>query len=161
MGTSSVAAVLHSSEKVNVALRRSKPEEVTFPTVAIGLGRTYASAARKPGVLPISDGVFDFCDEMEGVESLFFRVSGMTGDASVERLSEKAGEFLSTETVEALGVGPGTSELGSGWRGRGLSSSEKMERSSPFQRSPHSWLFWCRQPLCEAYYKISAYRSHV
>ena len=114
MGTFSVAAVLHSSEKVNVALRRSKPEEVTFPTVAIGLGRTYASAARKPGVLPISDGVFDFCDEIEGVESLFFRVSGITGDASVERLSENAGELLSTETVEALGVGPGTSELGSG-----------------------------------------------
>lgn len=138
MGTSSVAAVLHSSEKVNVALRRSKPEEVTFPTVVIGLGRTYASAARKPDVLPISDGVFDFCSEMEGVESLVFKVSGMTGDVSVERLSENAGEFLSKETVEALGVGLGTSELGSGWRGRGLSSSEKMERSSPFQRSPHS-----------------------
>ena len=138
MGTSSVAADLHSSEKVNVALRRSKPEEVTFPTVAMGLGRTYASAARKPGVLPISDGVFDLRDEIEGVKSLFFRVSGMTGDVSVERLSENAGELLSTETVEALGVGPGTSEFGSGWRGRGLSSSEKIERSSPFQRSPHS-----------------------
>ena len=48
------------------------------------------------------------------MESLFFRVSGMTGDVSVERLSENAGEFLSIETVEALGVGPGTSELGSG-----------------------------------------------
>ena len=147
MGTPSEAAVLELSEKVNVALRRSKPEEVTFPTVAIGLGRTYASAARKPGVLPISDGVFDLCDEMEGVESLVFRVSGMTGDVSVERLSENAGEFRSTETVEPLGVGPGTSELGSGWRGRGLSSSEKMERSSPFQRSPHSWLFCNRQSL--------------
>ena len=135
MGTSSVAAVLHSSEKVNVALRRSKPEEVTCPTVVIGLGRTYASAARKPGVLPISDGVFDTCDEMEGVVSVFFKFSGLTGDASVEWLSENAGEFLSTET---LGFGPGTSELGSGWRGRGLSSSEKMERSSPFQRSPHA-----------------------
>ena len=78
---------------------------------------------------------------MEGVASLFFKVSGMTGAVSVERLSENAGESLSTETVEALGVGPGTSELGSGWRGRGLSSREKIERSSPFQRSPHSWLF--------------------
>lgn len=78
---------------------------------------------------------------MEGVASLFFKVSGMTGAVSVDRLSENAGESLSTETVEALGVGPGTSELGSGWRGRGLSSSEKIERSSPFQRSPHSWLF--------------------
>ena len=75
-------------------------------------------------MLPISDGVFDFCDEMDGVESLFFKVSGMTGDVSVERLSENAGELLSTETVEALGVGPGTSEFGSGWRGRGLSSRE-------------------------------------
>ena len=78
---------------------------------------------------------------IEGVESLFFRVSGVTGAVSVERLSENAGECLSTDTVEALGVGPGTSELGSGWRGRGLSSSEKIERSSPFQRSPHAWLF--------------------
>ena len=51
---------------------------------------------------------------MEGVASLFFKVSGMTGAVSVERLSENAGESLSTETVEALGVGPGTSELGSG-----------------------------------------------
>lgn len=161
MGTSSVAAVLHSSEKVKVALRRSKPEEVTLPTVAIGLGRTYASAARKPGVLLISAGVFDFCDEMEGVESLFFKVSGMTGDVSVERLCEKAGELLFTETVEALEVGPGTSELGSGWRGRGLSSSEKIERSSPFQRSPHSWLFCYRQPLWETNYENSAYLSHV
>ena len=141
MGVCSVAAVLHSSENVNIALRRSKPEDVTFPTVAMGLGRTYASAARKPGVLAISDGVFDFCDVMEGVESLFFKVSGMTGPVSVERLSENAGEFLSKDTVDAWGSGPGTSELGSGWRGRGLSSSEKIERSSPFQRSPHSWLF--------------------
>ena len=119
-----MAAVLHLREKVKIAFRRSKPEDVTFPTVAIGLGRTYASAARKPGVLPISDGVFDFCNGMEGVESLCFKVSGTTGDVSVERLSENAGELLSKETVEALGVGPDTSELGSGWRGRGLSSRE-------------------------------------
>ena len=89
---------------MKIALRRSKPEDVTFPTVAMGLGRTYASAARNPGVLPISEGVFDFCDVIEGVESLFFRVSGVTGAESVERLSENAGECLSTDTVEALGV---------------------------------------------------------
>lgn len=80
VGTSSVAAVLHSSEKVNTALRRSKPDAVTLPTVAIGLGRTYASAARKPGVLPISAGVLDCLDDIDGVLSAFLRFSERMGD---------------------------------------------------------------------------------
>ena len=60
VGTASVAADLHSSDNVNMQFRRSKPEDITLPTVAMGVGRTYASAARKPGVLPISAGVLDF-----------------------------------------------------------------------------------------------------
>lgn len=125
MGTSSVAGSLQSSENVKVALRRSKPDETTLPTVAIGLGLTYASAARKPGVLPISAGVLDFWDEIDGVASLFLRFSGRTGEVSVERLCEKEGEDRSTDMVDSLrDCGPGTSELGFGWRGRGLSSRE-------------------------------------
>lgn len=120
-----MAGCLQSSENVKIAFRRSKPDEVTLPTVAIGLGLTYASAARKPGVLPISAGVPDFRDEIDGVASLLFRVSGRTGEVSVERLSENAGEDRSTDTVDSLlDCGPGISELGCGWRGRGLSSRE-------------------------------------
>ena len=40
VGASSVAAVLQSSKNAKVAFRRSKPDEMTLPTVAIGLGRT-------------------------------------------------------------------------------------------------------------------------
>ncbi len=102
MGASCVAGSVHSSEKVKTALRRSKPDAVTLPTVAMGLGRTYASAARKPGVLPISAGVLDFRDEMDGEASLRFRVSGRTGEVSVERLSEYAGEERSTDMVDSV-----------------------------------------------------------
>ena len=80
VGTSSVAGSLQSSVKVNTALRRSKPDEVTLPTVAIGVGLTYASAARNPGVLPISEGVLDLSDVMDGVASCFLSVSGKMGD---------------------------------------------------------------------------------
>lgn len=138
MGTSSVAAVWHSSANVKVALRRSKPYEVTVPMVAIGLGRTYASAARKPDALRRSAGVFEVCEEIEGVERVFLRLVGETGDCVEERLCEKAGEALSTEIVEALvefGIPWLEAELGE--RGRSSSSRETIDRSSPFQRSPH------------------------
>ena len=47
----------------------------------------------------------------------------------------------SRERVEALVERVGSSGGACGERGSGLSSREKMERSSPFQLSPHSWLF--------------------
>ena len=50
------------------------------PTVAIGLGRMYASAARKPGLLPKSAGVPDLPDDIEGVERVVFRFVGLMGD---------------------------------------------------------------------------------
>lgn len=53
---------------------------MTLPTVVIGLGRTYASAARKPGVDPISAGVLDCFDDIDGVLSEFLSFSGMIGD---------------------------------------------------------------------------------
>lgn len=68
--------------------------------VAIGLGRTYASAARKPDALDRSAGVFEVCEEIEGVERVFLRLVGETGDCVELRLCEKAGEALLTETVE-------------------------------------------------------------
>lgn len=68
VGAASVAADEHCSASVKVALRRSKPNELMVPTVAIGLGRTYASAARKPGLLVSSSGVLEGCVEMEGVD---------------------------------------------------------------------------------------------
>lgn len=59
------------------------------------------------------------------------------GELLLERLLENAGEDLSTDTVEFLA----DCELGAwefGESGRGLSLTEKMERSSPFHMSPHS-----------------------
>ncbi len=140
MGTSSVAAVSQSNVNVKTALRRSKPEDVTLPTVAMGEGRTKASAARKPGVLPISAGVSDLrSEDIEGVLRVAFRDEGeIEGECSWEREWENEGEVESTFFI----LGAGEEELGWGCRGRGLSSREKMERSSPFQRSPHWWLFW-------------------
>lgn len=93
-------------------------------------------------------------EEMEGVLRLDFRVEGLTrGDSGAElRDALKEGEERSGEwerdVVEAVGdleISPGVGLLsdvdGCDWllgeRGRGVSSREKMERSSPFQRSPH------------------------
>ena len=78
---------------MKVALRRSKPYEVTFPTVAIGLGRTYASAARKPGLLPRSGGVPDLSEDIDGVERVVLRFVGLTGESGAsERDWEYEGE---------------------------------------------------------------------
>ena len=53
-----------------------------------------------------------------------------------ERGESERAEALSTDMVEV--VADFMLEVGIvGERGRGLSSKEKMERSSPFQRSPH------------------------
>ena len=57
--------------------------------------------------------------------------------------------------------GPGTSELGSGCRGRGLSSRENIDRSSPFHRSPHSWLFCQLSAGSFRYRHGNTYSAHV
>ena len=48
--------------------------------MVIGLGRTYASAARNPGLAPRSAGVVDRAEEIEGVESVVLRLEGVTED---------------------------------------------------------------------------------
>ena len=53
---------------------------MTLPTVAIGLGRTYASAARKPGFEPRSAGVFERTEEIDGVERVVFKLEGLIAD---------------------------------------------------------------------------------
>lgn len=138
MARFSVAPDSHSNANVNLALRKSNPNATTFPMVAIGLGRTYASAARNPVAFDRSAGVLESCDEIDGVDRIFFRLLGATGDVFVERLCEKLGELLSTEMVEVfVDFGLPCVEIEVGESGRTVSSREKTERSSPFQRSPH------------------------
>lgn len=140
VGAPSGAAESQVSDRLKVALRRSKPCDFTVPAVAKGLGRTYASAARKPGSLARSAGVFEGSGEMGGVERAFFMLEGETDDCPNDLLLEKVGAAVSTENVESLaGFWPFGFAVGE--MGRELSSREKIERSSPFQRSPCSWLF--------------------
>ena len=95
------------------------------PTVAMGEGRTYASAARNPGVF-VNSGASVSLDDIEGVFKEAFRFPGFTVDSSEFSLLV-LGPALSSVTVEPL-VGVG----GIGESGKGRSSREKMDRSSPF-----------------------------
>jgi hypothetical protein len=78
----------------------------------------------------------EFWDDIEGVERLFFRFVGDTRVWADERLWENEGEDLSIDAVEILAeVEHGSLVLEE--EGSGKSSTEKIERSSPFQKSPH------------------------
>lgn len=50
----------------------------------MGLGLTYASAARNPGLVVRSEGELEGCDEMEGVDSVLSMFEGETRDGSAE-----------------------------------------------------------------------------
>jgi hypothetical protein len=116
---------------VNMQLRRSNPWLRTLPTVAIGDGRTYASAARNPGALVSSGGPSVALEEIDGVFSLTFRLPGFTLETSEFSFLVFGPAFKTNDVVELL-VGEG----GIGESGRGRSSSEKMDKSSPFHWSP-------------------------
>ena len=74
--------------------------------MAIGLGRTYASAARNPGVELSSAEVVDLPELIEGVVRVFLRFFWLMGDwLSEERDCEKEGELRSRETLEAVADG--------------------------------------------------------
>jgi hypothetical protein len=91
-----------SSVNVNTQLRRSKLYVKTLPFVECGDGRTYASAARRPGAFETG------FDETVGVAFMGgtlrlpskFGLSGAWIEA--ERLSENDGEFRFKETVEVF-----------------------------------------------------------
>ena len=135
MGAFSSVIFPASRENVNVQLRKSKPYLVTLPLVAMGDGRTKASAARYPGVDEISADDLEGAEDIEGVLRVSLMVVGATGVWGVaERLSEKAGEPRLSEIVDSEGE---AKSLGFGGWGRLWSSTEWIERSSPFQRSPH------------------------
>ena len=79
-------------------------------------------------------------ETMEGVLRAVLRLVVLTMDwVSAERDSEKEGELRSREIVDAV------ADLEDGFdsaeAGRGLSSTENIDKSSPFHKSPHSWLF--------------------
>lgn len=92
-----------------------------------------ASAARKPGLeAGVSGGVEDI-GEVDRVRLMF---DGEMESGLVVWLWEKLGEDLSMENVDMF---PDFSSFGREEtdRGSGASSREKIERSSPFHRSPH------------------------
>lgn len=85
-----------------------------FPTVAIGEGRTYASAARKPGAFVSSGGTSVGLDKMEGVLSLSFMFPGLTVDSSENSLLVLGPAFGTKLVVDWF-----EGDRGSGERGRG------------------------------------------
>ena len=96
-----------------------------------------ASAARRPG-FEESSAEDEFCWVIIGVLRCSLMFEGVVVEFIVDRESEYEGELWSRVVVETLL----DSGRGLGQVGRTVSSSEKMERSSPFQRSPHSWEFY-------------------
>ena len=93
-----------SASRVNVKVqfRRSKPYVKTLPFVAMGDGRTYASAARRlgPFVREVEDDVG--AAFMGGILRLPSKFDLSGAWTEVERLSENEGEFRFKETVEVL-----------------------------------------------------------
>jgi hypothetical protein len=103
--------------------RKSKPYERIFPTVYIGEGRTYASAARKPGTAvragSLGVSLLRRSETMDGVLRLTFMLAGLIADSS-EYPRSVSGEEFSARLVEDL-----LDEVGGRCeRGRGRSSSE-------------------------------------
>jgi hypothetical protein len=98
------------------------------PTVAIGLGLTKASAARKPGLADSSAGVTDGFEEIDGVDRLCLRLDGETAGRIVLDGLEDIPSCLFTDSVDAFAEGSR-----SGPSGKGLSSIEYIDKSSQFQ----------------------------
>lgn len=94
-----------------------------------------ASAARKPGLEATPSRLSEGVEIIGGVDRARLMLDGEIEFGSVAWLWEKFGEALSTENVDVFAsvrsFGMETE------RGRGGSSREKIERSSPFHRSPH------------------------
>lgn len=97
-----------------------------FPLATIGAGRIYASAARYPGVLVSSGLGFGGSDDIEGFVRVCLRLVGVTEiSSSTSALVEAVVAF--GELAGAMICVRGRQETGSVW-----SSTEKMDRSSPF-----------------------------
>lgn len=110
-----------------MAFLRSKPCEFTSPTTTVGVGRVYASAALYPGVFVNSASLEVGSDDMDGDSKLSFRVDGDTDaiDGGVD--SSPTCPCGSSEFLDVFDDG----EDGDG-EGNGISSTEKIDRSSPF-----------------------------
>lgn len=95
----------------------------------MGAGRTYASAARYPGVFVSSGFIPEASDDIEGFVRARFRLLGVT------EISSSASVLVEPVTVFDKPVG-GRFETGRLW-----SSTETMDKSSPFHWSPRWWSF--------------------
>lgn len=103
----------------------------------MGVGRTKASAARYPAV-PDGCGV----EEIEALVMVRLRLAGVTPVSESASLRDSVGEGAPVESRSLIDVSAAGSGLGGrGDTGSGLSSTEKIDRSSPFHWSPLSWSF--------------------
>jgi hypothetical protein len=111
-----------------VHLARSKVYDGTVPAVTMGDGRTKASIAREPFSRRVLWGNVNA--RSTGMDSSPWRVLSWT--VSWRRYGSLGSCLMLTTRSLSKGVG-----------GVGDSSSLlQMARSSPSQRSPHSWEFW-------------------
>ncbi len=83
VGANSVAEESQTRKRVKVALRMSKAYDFRLPVVNIGLGLTYASAARKPGLALGSAGIFEGSGLIGGVDRALFKFDGETETCSL------------------------------------------------------------------------------
>lgn len=95
--------------------------------VAIGEGRTYASAALNPGAFVSSGGVSEILEDIDGVVNLFLMFPGLIVAWLENSFLVLGSAFDLAEEDESTDEDRGTGE-----RGNGLSSKEKIDRSSPF-----------------------------
>ena len=126
------------SDSVKVHVLRSKPNETIFPCTPRGQGRICADAARKEErsgtVCTGSDALSGGDDELAVIisaERVCSSVEGVTCSCSMEDAFENDGEEVFPSDAED------SSDLeGIVMGGRG-SSTEMMDKSSPFHWSPH------------------------
>ena len=125
----------------------------------MGEGRTYASAARKPAaaVRAGSPGksLLGRLETMDGVLRFTFRLVGLIADP-LEYPRFMLGEESSARLVDDLLDGVG----GRCERGRGRSSNEEMDRSSPFHWSPRLCLF-CEELEWSEQLRAVPYLAHI
>lgn len=106
---------------------RSNPYDFISPATAVGVGRLYASAALYPGVFLNSGPLEVGSDDMDGDKRLSLRVDGETDVIEGCGTISADGSCGSEELLDELDNGEDEDR-----EGNGISSMEKIDRSSPF-----------------------------
>lgn len=132
VGPSSGVAFSADNLSVNSLSFMSNPYSSTRPCVRMGLGRINASAARYPTTSPETELL---------LESALVRIGVFVASSMFDGLIV-VDSFTSNDFRHSLSVCVAPGRVRSK---RVESSSDVIDRSSPFQRSPHSWQF-CIDP---------------